>query len=89
MNRYIKNLYLILLHNHMLFYIKCPSCSRVISMNLDKYYASIKSISDDPKKTKKEKEAAMSKLLNDHGYRHICCRIRIMGLLPYHEIILT
>lgn len=71
----------------MLFYIKCPSCSRVISYELDKYYDTTKAINDDPKKTKKQKEDAYSKLVEP--YKHICCKIRIMGLIPYHEIIST
>lgn len=71
----------------MLFYIRCPTCSRVISTNLDKYYDDLNAILDDPKKTKKQKEADGSKLLVKYGYKHICCRIRILGLIPYHKII--
>lgn len=73
----------------MLFYIRCPSCSRVISFELDKYHDDLKAIRDDPKKTKKQKEDAGAKLLEKYGYKKICCRIRIMGLVPYHEIIVT
>lgn len=71
----------------MLFYIKCPSCSRVISGNIDEYYEKIEAIKDDPKMTKAQKEEAMSKLLDK--YESICCKIRIMGLVPYHKIIQT
>lgn len=71
----------------MLFYIKCPSCSRIISYDLDKYYDDIANILDDPKKTNKEKDELGSKLLDKYGYNNICCRIRIMGLIPYHKII--
>lgn len=73
----------------MLFYIKCPTCSRIISYNLDKYHDELKNIRNDPKKNNKQKEELEAKLLNDSGYKHICCRIRIMGLIPYHEIIVT
>jgi len=73
----------------MLFYIRCPSCSRVISFNLDKYYEDIKAILDDPKKSKKQKEDMAAQLLDKYGCVHPCCRIRIMGLIPYHEIIIT
>jgi DNA-directed RNA polymerase subunit N (RpoN/RPB10) len=71
----------------MLFYIKCPSCSRIISIDLDKYYDDVENIVNDPKKTKVEKDALGAKLLDKYGYKHICCRIRIMGLIPYHKII--
>lgn len=71
----------------MLFYIKCPTCSRVISADLDKYYDDVDAILDDPKKTKKQKEIDGSKLLDKYGYKNMCCRIRILGLIPYHKII--
>lgn len=71
----------------MLFYIKCPTCSRVISQNLDKYYEDVENIINDPKKTVREKNKLGSQLLEKYGYKHICCRIRIMGLIPYHKII--
>lgn len=73
----------------MLFYIKCPSCSRILSYNLDKYYDDLEIIHNDPKKTKKQKEELGAKLLDKYGYKMICCRIRIMGLIPYHEIIIS
>jgi DNA-directed RNA polymerase subunit N (RpoN/RPB10) len=71
----------------MLFYIRCPSCGRILSYELDKYHEDIKAILNDPGLNKTEKEAAGAKLLNKYGYKHLCCRPRIMGLIPYHEII--
>lgn len=71
----------------MLFYIRCPSCGRVISKNLDKYNADLDSIRDNPKLGKKEKEQLAAKLLDQYGFTSICCRIRILGLIPYHKII--
>lgn len=73
----------------MLFYIKCPSCSRIISTNLDKYHDDLNNIINDPNKKKSQKNDAASKLLDKYNYKHICCRIRIMGLIPYHNIIVT
>lgn len=71
----------------MLFYIRCPTCSRVISSNLDQYHEDVKAILNDPKKTKKQKEKDYASLLDKYHFKSICCRIRIMGLIPYHEII--
>lgn len=71
----------------MIPYIKCPSCSRIISTNLDKYYEDYNNILNDSTKTKKEKERLFSNLLDKFKYKMICCRIRIMGLIPYHDII--
>ena len=73
----------------MLFYIKCPSCSRIISRNLDKYQADLDSIRDDPDLTKEEKEEAGAKLLDKYKFRSICCRPRLICLIPYHKIVLT
>ncbi|XWV26167.1 RNA polymerase subunit N [Tupanvirus soda lake] len=73
----------------MLFYVKCPSCSRIISYDLDKYHDDLENILNDPKKTKRQKDELGSKLLEKYGYKQICCRIRIMGLIPYHKIIVT
>lgn len=73
----------------MLFYIKCPSCSRIISTDLDKYYDDLDNIINDPKKTKHQKDELGAKLLDKYGFTQICCRIRIMGLIPYHKIIST
>lgn len=73
----------------MLFYIKCPSCSRILSYNLDKYYEDLENILNDPGLKKKEKDELGSKLLDKYGYKKICCRIRIMGLIPYHKIIVS
>ncbi len=73
----------------MLFYIKCPSCSRPISRNLDKYFDDLDNIRNDPKKTKAEKDILGARLLDKYHFEKICCRIRIMGLIPAHKIIVT
>jgi DNA-directed RNA polymerase subunit N (RpoN/RPB10) len=73
----------------MLFYIRCPSCGRVISYELDKYHDKLSQIINDPNKSKSEKEQMGAELLDEFNFRSMCCRIRIMGLLPYHEIITT
>jgi DNA-directed RNA polymerase subunit N (RpoN/RPB10) len=73
----------------MLFYVKCPSCSRLISRNLGKYNKDLSSIRNDPNMSKKEKEEFASQLLIKYNYKKICCRIRILGLIPYHEIVVT
>ena len=73
----------------MLFYIKCPSCSRIISRNLEKYKADLKFVREDPKMSKKDREKKCAGLLDKYGFKKICCWIRIMGLIPYHEIVVT
>ena len=73
----------------MLFYVRCPGCSRVISYEMDKYYDDLDNIINDPKKTKAQKSKLGAELLNKYGYTNICCRNKIMGLIPYHKIILT
>ena len=73
----------------MLFYLKCPSCSRIISFNLDKYHEDLNMIRENPKLTKAQKEEAGANLLKKYNYKKYCCRSRILGLIPYHEIIQT
>lgn len=73
----------------MLFYIRCPGCSRIMSKNLDKFCERMKNIREDPDKTKKEKEIATAKLLDEFGYYMMCCRSKMIGFVPHHEIIVT
>lgn len=73
----------------MLFYIKCPSCSRIISYEMDKFYNDIDDILNNPSLDKKEKEKLGASLFDKYNIKPICCRIRIMGLIPYHKIINT
>lgn len=73
----------------MLWYIKCPTCSRIISKNLDKYQEELKFIRENPNMSKEEKDEAGAALLDKYRIRKVCCRARILGLIPYHEIILT
>lgn len=73
----------------MLFYIKCPTCSRLLSKNLDKYFEDLDVILNDPNKTKQQKDILGSELLDKYNFKNICCRMRIMGLIPYHKIIVT
>jgi len=72
----------------MLFYIRC-GCSRVLSANLGAYWAEREGILQDPKRSKKEKEVAAAKLLDKYGHKRYCCRSKIMGLIPYHQIVVT
>jgi len=72
----------------MLFYIKCPTCSRPI-YDLDKYYEDIEAIRENPGTTKQQKEELGAALLDKYGFEKICCRIRILGLIPYHKIIVS
>lgn len=71
----------------MLVYASCPSCSRTISYDIDKYYEESEAIASDPNKTKEQKNISGAKLLDKYGFVMICCRSRIMGLIPYHKII--
>lgn len=72
----------------MLFYIRC-GCSRILSINLGEYQNKKDQIMKNPKLTKKEKEIEASKLLAEYGHERYCCRTKIMGLIPYHEIVIT
>lgn len=73
----------------MLFYVRCPSCGRILSYDLDKYHDDVQTILDDPNKTKIQKEKDNAALLDKYGYKQICCRMRILGLIPYHKIVQT
>ncbi len=71
----------------MLFYIKCPSCSRIISENLDKYYEDYNELLENRSMTKKDKEEELSKLLIKYKIDMICCRIRVMTTPQFHDYI--
>lgn len=71
----------------MIPYIRCPTCGRVISFNLGKYQKELQNLLQDPTMNTQQKEKAGAELLNKYGFKHICCRIRIMGLIFYHQII--
>ena len=72
----------------MLFYIRCPSCSRVIADRVVEWYTGTEKIRNDPHLNKREKDERTAKLAQSIT-KHICCRMRFMGLIPYHEIINT
>ena len=73
----------------MIIYVRCPSCGRILSENFDKYLEERESIRKDPNKKPSEKELASANLLDKYGYKNICCRMRVMGTIPAHEIIQT
>lgn len=73
----------------MLVYIKCPTCSNYLTYNFEEYITELKTILNDPKMTPSAKEIARSKLLDKYGYEGQCCRSRILGYVPYHEIIVN
>ena len=72
----------------MLFYVRCPSCSRVIADRVMEWYIGTDKIRNDPQLNKKEKDEKTAELARSLT-KHICCRMRIMGLIPYHEIVNT
>jgi DNA-directed RNA polymerase subunit N (RpoN/RPB10) len=71
----------------MLFAVKCTGCSELLSQNIEGYFNDYQNILNDPKLKKKDKEIARSKLLDKYGYKNICCRIKILGTIPFHDII--
>lgn len=73
----------------MLFYIKCPTCSRILSENLSEYLMELKIIRKNPALSKEEKQAKSAELIKKYNYRSICCVMRILGLpeIEYHELI--
>ena len=73
----------------MLWYIRCPSCGRVISKRLDEYFSDLDYIRNDPKMDLYEKDEKAAKLLDKYGFKSMCCRIRIMGTLQFHLYVLT
>lgn len=71
----------------MLFYVRCPSCARVLSFDLDKYYEDLNAIKNNPKLDKNQKASESSKLIDKYGYKMECCRMRILTQLEFHKII--
>ena len=72
----------------MLFYIRCPTCSEILTYNFKEYNDELDAILNDPNLKGYEKELARAKLLDKYGIVNSCCRIRIIGYLPFHKIII-
>lgn len=73
----------------MIHYITCPSCSRPIGKNLEKYQSELKEMLADPTKTKAERDQIIPYLLNKYNVRNMCCRNIMMGQIPYEDIIVS
>lgn len=73
----------------MLLYIKCPTCSNYLTYNFEEYTIELNTILNNPKMKPMQKELARAKLLDKYGYEEQCCRARILGYVPYHEIIVN
>lgn len=71
----------------MLFFVRCPTCGRCISTNLEKYFDKLNEIQSNPKTTKKEKEKLEAELLIEFGFDVWCHSTRIKGMLQYENII--
>ncbi len=70
-------------------YPVCPSCSRVLTEDMDLYDMALEEILNNHKLSTVEKQIAGAKLLDDYGIFMRCCRMRILCRLPYHKIIQT
>lgn len=70
----------------MLFWIKCPSCSTPVK-NFESYVNELENIFNNKSIKAEEKERLRGKLLDKYGYLNICCRIRIIGFVPFYKII--
>ena len=71
----------------MLFPIRCYTCGRVISKNLEQYFDELNIIIADQTKTKKQKEEAQSALIKKYNFDYECHSHRILGQLQWHKII--
>jgi len=70
----------------MSFYVACPSCRRTLSKNKAAFMKARQDIEHNPTTTKEEKADQFAALVTKN-YPHRCCALRIMGELPYHEIV--
>jgi DNA-directed RNA polymerase subunit N (RpoN/RPB10) len=77
----------------MLFYVKCPTCSRIISRNYDKYCKDLDDITNDPKlkNNAAERNKQSAALLDKYKIFKMCCRARVIGTgaVPYDKIVQT
>lgn len=70
----------------MLIYIRCPTCGRVF-YNMHKYLDERSDIIDNPKLSNKEKEAQHAELVTKYNHKLYCCRVRVMGTIEAHKLI--
>lgn len=72
----------------MSFYVSCPTCWRTLSENKEEFIQAKYDIDHNPQYSKQEKADRFAALVTS-TYRAPCCKLRIMGELPYHEIMVS
>lgn len=71
----------------MLIYIKCPSCSELLSCDYENMLKERKDLANNPKLSSTEKDKLDAKIIKKYGITNICCVMRVKTQLPTHEII--
>ena len=61
-----------------MLYTTCPTCGFFIGQKTEEYEQKKQEICSNPKLSKKEQEAEISKLLLSLKLRRYCCRMRVM-----------
>lgn len=71
----------------MILYLICPTCGDFLTENFEEYNLEKKKI-ENSNKSKNEKDMEKAKLLNKfYPNKNICCRMRIMSYIPFHEVV--
>ena len=73
----------------MLIYIRCPTCGVVIAKNFHLYSAELDNIRNDFTTSSQQKRDLHVKLLEKYEYKNLCCRMRILGTIEAHKIVVT
>ena len=72
-------------------YYRCPSCRTVLANKQLPYEQAMLKIRNNTKMSRKQKDAAQKKLLDDlylDKDENICCRTRILTYMPQIDIII-
>lgn len=71
----------------MLIYVKCPTCSNILSSDFENMFNERKNIANNPKISSSEKDKLDSDIIRKYGIVNMCCVMRVKTQIPAHEII--
>lgn len=71
----------------MIFLVRCPTCYRTLSTNMDQQMEEKSRIWNNDRLTQKEKEERGKEVLDKHGHKIYCCRMRSLTTVPFADVI--
>ena len=71
----------------MSFYVRCPTCFRILTENKAVQEEEREAILTDPQLDEEQKNLKLAEWLDRHGHKRFCCRMRVRCEIPLHQIL--